>query len=207
MSQLMDDIEAAGDATHEQVLAALEEHCDEWRTHGGQHLDISYFYMEGDVARYHSASAWWPTDAPPMCAIPSLAGMLKMITVTNGPPGRDPLTFQDVLLLLWHRCINWLVEEGRSTEHPNESAEQRRKRQNREAVARHRALTREVAEGDPKAVRLRSLHAAYIEACKARKAAVQAAHDAHTPACAEAFDAWNAAKAELSPPPQAADPA
>jgi hypothetical protein len=148
---------------------------------------VEEFYKEGDLYRYRDAAVWWPRDAPPACALPTLRELCMTIA---GGAGTTPMPFMDAVTMLWMRCVKWLEEEGRSTLYPNESADERRRRLGREATARHRALAAR-AESNPAADEVKRLYAAYIEACRVRKLA----YDQATPAVEAARAAWEAARA------------
>jgi hypothetical protein len=190
VSDRMEALDADPVVTDAHVRLALDEWIDDWVAHGGSCATSAEFWEDGTLDRYRSAAAWWPTDAPATCALPTLSELCRSVTSRAG-------TATDVLTILWQRCVQWLEVEGRSTTNPNETKEDRRRRQVRESVARHRALTREAAS-KPRADRLRVLHAAYIAACRARKAAADAAHREATPTVEAARAAWEAAKAEVA---------
>jgi hypothetical protein len=190
VTERMDRLDADPDVTEGQVLIALQERVDDMRVHGAGVLDPEEFWQLGDLERYRAARAWWPRDAPPQCALPTLRELCMTIA---GGAGTTPLPFMSALTILWERCVRWLADEGRNLEDPNESKEERRRRLGREAVRRHRELSRAQAT-NPAADRAKSLHAAYIEACRARKAA----YDAATPAVEAARAAWEAATSEVA---------
>jgi hypothetical protein len=170
------------------VLAALEERRAEMVELGGVAMPLDQFWGPADLPTYRQAAGWWPVDAPQSCALPTLRELCLHVA---GPAGATLLPAARVLALMGERCVKWLEEEGRNIADPNESAEDRRRRLGREAVARHRALTREAAS-NPSADRVRALYSAYIAACRARKAA----YDAATPVVEAARVAWEAARAE-----------
>jgi hypothetical protein len=190
----MEALDAFPAVSEEQVIAALNERREEMAQLGGGTLPVDQFWQQGDLERYTAAHAWWPKDAPDNCALPTLRELC--LTIGTGA-GLTPVPFMDAVTLLWQRCVKWLEAEGRSTVRPNETKEERRRRQTRESAARTRQLAREAAV-NPAAARVRELHGLYIAACQARKVAMQAAHDAHTPTVDAAKLAWEEAKRELS---------
>jgi len=155
---------------------------------GGVPMPLDQFWAAGDLDRYRAAAAWWPADAPPRWQLAPLGTMLQGIV---NAPGAEPWSFVRRLTHQWQRCREWLVAEGRDPALPNEDPAERRRRLGRESVARHRATAKAAAGGSPEACRLRDLHATYMAACAARRAA----YDEHTPAVDAAKAAWEAAKA------------
>jgi hypothetical protein len=189
MSDRMELLDLSPSVTETDVVLALIEHSVEMAQHGASVLPVDQFWREGDLGRYNAASAWWPTDAPPNCQLPSLRELCMTIA---GGAGTTPMPFMSAVTVIWQRCVQWLESEGRSTVHPNETKDERRRRLGREAVARHRALNA-TSGGNPDADRVKSLYARYIAACQARKAAA-AEHDDRV---ASARAEWEAAKAAL----------
>ncbi len=174
------------------IRAACEERAEEMIHLGGIAMSVDDFWREGALNTYKAAAAWWPTDAPMNCALPTLRELCMYIAA---PSGAKLIPADAVLITLGERCAAWLTAEGRDVAHANETPVERRRRQTREAVQRSRALRRD-ATVDPEAARVRALHGAYIAACQARKAAA-AEHDGLVEA---AHAAWQEAKAALASP-------
>jgi hypothetical protein len=180
------------EVTDEHVVAALVERSREMTEHGGIALPLDHFWQADALDQYRAAAAWWPTDAPQNCALPTLRELCLHVA---GSAGATLLPAMAVLRLMADRAVHWLQSEGRSAAAPNETPEDRRRRLSRERVRRHRDVVREV-EGEGAAGEVRRLYAAYIEACRVRKAAA-AEHDDRV---SSAKAAWEAAKAALSEP-------
>lgn len=190
MSALLDKLNNDPATTEADVLAYLAERVAWGRQAGGTTLPPDQFWQPGDLARYRAAAAWWPADAPPRFQLSPLGSMCGSI-VTGA--GMEVWPFMRLLTHRWEQCRTWLESEGRNVGQPNETKEERRRRLGREATARSRA-NKAAAEHSPELAERQRLHAAYIEACRVRKAAVQAAHDEHTPAVDAAKAAWDASK-------------
>jgi hypothetical protein len=194
MGQYLDHLDAVqpADVTLGDVADALDERIAE--TPGFQHASQTAYWGPDTLASYLAAAAWWPLDAPPRFAMPSLRQMCMGIAT---PVGTHAQTADELLLSVAQRCAQWLESEGRDVQRPNETPEERRRRKAREGMSRHRAAVR----GDEgAAARVRELHAAYIAACQRRKAAA-AAHDDEV---AAAKAAWESAKRGLAgAPPEA----
>lgn len=188
MGQALEALDG-GIVTEEMLVEALIERIDEIGGLGGSFLSPAEFYKPGDLERYKQASAWWPTDAPQSCALPTLRELAMTIA---GGAGTTPMPFMQALTVIWTRCVEWLKSEGRNTVNPNETAAERKRRLGREATARHRRLNAE-AGSNTAADNVKALYARYIAACQARKAAAQE----HDSAVAAAKSEWEAAKAAL----------
>jgi hypothetical protein len=151
------------------------------------------FWQAGDMDLYKQAVAWWPKDAPPAHALPTLS---ELFPYGMGPETAQKVTARDALTKLGEHCTAWLVSEQRDPLHPNLTPQEAQRKRAAAAMQRSRELTR-AAKHNPQADNVKRLHAAYIEACRVRKAAVQAVHDAHTPQVDALKLEWEEAKRQL----------
>lgn len=145
------------------------------------------FADQAQLEAMEQAREWWPVDAPPTMSF-GFALMTACDAYAHPDPNMQNELLTDGLSLVAHRAAEWLISEGRDPTHPNETAEQRRKRVTRERVKRHRLL--KATDGDPAAVaraqRTAELYQAFRATCD-RRARVRAELDAEVAAAWAAF--------------------
>lgn len=127
--------------------------------------DWSIYYKAGDLANYMQARDWWPHDAPHIHKLPALNLMIRWRADIG------VRSFGDHLNYVGNRCGQWLANEGRNVQFPNETKAQTKARKNREAQARFRA--RASAKETPAgmhAAQGKALYAEYLRLCAERKA-------------------------------------
>jgi hypothetical protein len=161
-------------ATEDDVLTYLQERSQQITDAGGVATPLYIYWQAGDLDRYRAAAAVWAKDAPPRFALPDLPTLLNGVA---GPVGMPQTTFLQDLTGLWEQYAAWVQSEGRDPLHAGETSKERRARIARESMARTRARRAGTnPELSAKLEEVRRLHAAYLEACRARKDAI-AVHD------------------------------
>lgn len=177
-------------STEADCIAYMQEHSTSVIANGGTAYTIDYFWKAGDLQSFRLAHGWWPEYGKGIHAKPVLADLLRAIAGYGTAPNQK--TFMELLHAKWLHTNAWLLEEGKDPIYPNETKEQRRSRKAREAMARMRA--RKSGNTEPQQreqlSKTKELHEAYLEACRARKAA----HAEHTKLVDAAKAAWDAAR-------------
>lgn len=106
--------------------------------HAGMQMQpLARFITEQDVANFWMLHDWWA----PVAEKPStLQGptIIQFCWYVNHTPGAPPVTFYDAMLQ-WHkRATDWCRTVDLDPNNPGESAEERRRRRNRERMAKVR---------------------------------------------------------------------
>lgn len=183
-------------ATESDVLAYLEEQhakCTEVQNA----MPIEQFWQAGDLALYHQALAWWPTDATNqhnrLFGLGELCSYVLWVKSLTAP---HP-TFREALHANGERCVKWLQANNRNIQNPNETKDERKRRLGREAQARYRANAKENGSS-PRNDHVKQLWSAYMDACRVRKEAIAQIKARHDEDVCRAYAAWEKAKAALS---------
>ncbi len=171
--------------TTDDVYEYLEGQEDELnRDHEGPPApEVGRFFQESDLEEYRKAQAWWPRhpDLPHALAFPTL------FVLCHSYHEQDPrigATFNDRLRIAADKVAVWITEKGLNLSNPNETADERKSRLNRDKQSRHRIRT----SGQTDKVSM--AYKTYLEACKRRKAA----YDLATIEVDAAHAAWQLAK-------------
>lgn len=162
MMELTDKLRT-DEATNEDVLAYLQQRCDQITAAGGVAMHIPNFWQFGDLERYRAAAAVWAKDAPPRFALPDLPTLLMAV---SGPRGMMMTSFMHNLTALWNQYAAWMQSEGRDPYRPAEDAKAKRARIARESMARTRARR---AGTNPLLEESKRAHDLYLTACRQRK--------------------------------------
>jgi hypothetical protein len=116
--------------------------------------DVDWYVQPGDLQTFVNVVSWWPKHAPKGFQAPYL---YKMMLECVSPGAR---TFVQVLDDAKERLRPWMEAKRVSFDNPNESREEKKKRLNREGVARYRANHAPEPSDDPELAEL-------MRACKA----------------------------------------
>lgn len=95
------------------------------------------FCKPGDLQTLANVVNWWPKNAPPRLRAPTLGSFMDDLKTGQH-------TFESRLGWYVVRIKEWITEQGGNVDNPNETAEERAKRKNRE---RQRAWQLRHAEG------------------------------------------------------------
>lgn len=101
-----------------------------------------------DIQRFWALYDWWEPvkDKPSNVATPTISQFCWYI---NTPHNTPPTTFLQALTIFHQRAIAWCDATGLNHAHPGETAAQRKRRLNRERMAKvrvHRATPKKVLE-------------------------------------------------------------
>lgn len=103
------------------------------------------FAQPGDLQTLQNVVSDWPRDAPPSQRAPTLYMLLQGLQIKGGVSEGN---FDSQLRWYVHRNTQWLIDNKRDPDNPNESKKERDARLNRERVARHR-LRHAAGSDDP----------------------------------------------------------
>lgn len=168
MSELAERLNSTSTPDQSDVLAYLEQRRTRAAEQGLRVWEVDDFIRDGDLGQYQQARAWWPEDASGMLACPPLTMLLD--GVATGPM-LEPQTFVERLMDRTNQVVAWLEAQGRDPRYVNEAPDERRRRLNRERVARHRAGA-EQGERSPSAVAWDA-----VQEARRVRAAVRSEHD------------------------------
>lgn len=136
---------------------------------GMQNQNLADFIKEQDLVSFWWLHDWWAPvqDKPATLPVPTIAQFCWNIAYA---PGAEPITFDAALQQFYHRARAYCVANDMDPNNPGETAEERRKRRNRErmaAVRAHRRVPDKVVEHDEAlAAQVRGLE----QECEALKA-------------------------------------
>lgn len=181
----------------EVTYSELQWFAEEYRLHyyardGVVTMPFDQFCTEQDLENWRQLIVWWPrvpyrNNAPPFQPMLTL-----MLDAQHGAPTLPPVTFAHSLRTHWERAVAWCQLHGVDTSNPNESADERSKRLNRERVAAWRAAKK--VEQDPTLTEaVVNARQAYAQAVEDAKAHYGPLIDEATAKVAEAY-AWFIAK-------------
>lgn len=147
----------------------------------------NFFQGQADLDHYHVALAWWPKGehVPPQLAPPTVWQLCFRYEEQDPRIGS---TFLARLTARANAVVSWINAQGLDVSNPNETEEERRKRQNREAVRRHRVRKGDAGTPEDQAREL-EIKAAYDhwQALSKGRAAVLADLDQRVQQAHEAF--------------------
>jgi hypothetical protein len=103
------------------------------------------FAEPGDLQTLQNVVSDWPRDAPANQRAPTLYMLLQGMHIQGGVSAGN---FNDQLEWYINRNTQWLIDNRRDPNNPNETREERNARLNRERVARHR-LRHAAGSDDP----------------------------------------------------------
>lgn len=117
---------------------------------GMQNQNLADFIKAEDMLSFWWLHDWWEPvkEKPATLPTPTIAQFCWNISYA---PGADPLTFDAALQQFYQRARAYCVANDMDPDNPGESAEERRKRRNRErmaAVRAHRRVPDKVVEHD-----------------------------------------------------------
>lgn len=105
-----------------------------------------FFNQYSDLQNFANVVSWWPkSGVPVIMQAPTLAGMVSGLRVF---PEDDPQTFAEILESRVERVKAFILSKGGNVENPNETAEERARRKNRERQQRYQ-LRHAKSSGDP----------------------------------------------------------
>jgi len=108
------------------------------------------FVTQEDLVHFWSLHDWWepvkdkPTNAP----TPLIS---QFCWYVNTPSNTTPVTFMDAMMQFYNRALAWCEANELDPINPGETAAQRKRRLNRERMAKvreHRATPKKALEGD-----------------------------------------------------------
>ena len=134
------------------------------------------FVTQEDLVHFWSLHDWWepvkdkPTNAP----TPLIS---QFCWYVNTPSNTTPVTFMDAMMQFYNRALAWCQANDLDPAYPGETVAEKRKRLNRERMAKvrgHRPTPRKVLEADPElAAQVKELE----EQCSALKVEAKLAEE------------------------------
>lgn len=108
---------------------------------GMEMQSLASFVDEQALANFHWLHSWWAPvpDKPTTLPTPTI---MQFCWYINHSPGAAPVTFDMALQQFHARCIQHCKTQGVDPDNPTESADERRKRRNRERMAATRGHRR-----------------------------------------------------------------
>jgi hypothetical protein len=95
---------------------------------------LARFVSQADIGHFWGLHDWWAPveNKPPVLPTPLIS---QFCWYVNHAENAQPVTFMDAMVQFYNRCVAYCNAEGIDPANPGETADERRRRRNRERMA------------------------------------------------------------------------